>query len=131
MRGRKILIVDDEADAREMLSILLSQSGATVRVAASAAEAIALLTQLPPEQRPDILVSDIGMPGQDGYMLIRQVRALAPEQGGNIPAIALTAYARMEDRIKVLASGFQSHVPKPVEAVEFILQIANLVQRHA
>lgn len=127
--GLKVLIVDDEADAQMLLATLLRQSGAVVATVASAREALAVITQGPIDQRPDILVSDIGMPGEDGYMLIRQVRALAPEQGGRIPAIALTAYARTEDRIKALASGFQSHVPKPVEPAEFITVVANLTGR--
>ncbi len=127
--GLKVLIVDDEADAREMLALLLRQSGAEVMMAASAAEALAIFTQDTAERKPDVLVSDIGMPGEDGYTLIRQVRALAPEQGGRIPAIALTAYARTEDRIKALSSGFQSHVPKPIEPAEFITVVANLIPR--
>lgn len=129
LTGLKVLIVDDEADARELLTTLLKQSGADVIAAASAQEALALLTECPTEQKPDVLVSDIGMPGEDGYTLIRQVRALAPDQGGRIPAIALTAYARTADRIKALASGFQSHVPKPVEPTEFITVLANLINR--
>ncbi|MBD2102679.1 PAS domain S-box protein [Leptolyngbya sp. FACHB-261] len=127
--GLKVLIVDDEADAREMLTTLLKQSGAEVMTAASAREALAMITQFPSEQRPDVLVSDIGMPNEDGYLLIHQVRALAPDQGGRIPAIALTAYARTEDRIRALSSGFQSHVPKPVEPAEFVTVVANLVNR--
>jgi PAS domain S-box-containing protein len=127
--GLKVLIVDDETDARELLATLLRQNGARVMAVASAREALAAITQGSFDQRPDILVSDIGMPGEDGYMLIQQVRALAPEQGGRIPAIALTAYARTEDRIKALAAGFQSHVPKPVEPAEFIAVVTNLTQR--
>ncbi|HEY9638866.1 MAG TPA: ATP-binding protein, partial [Coleofasciculaceae cyanobacterium] len=128
LEGLKVLIVDDETDARELLTTLLRQSGAVAQAVASAEEAFATLTG-PLDQRPDVLVSDIGMPGKDGYMLIRQVRALAPEQGGRIPAIALTAYARTEDRIKALAAGFQAHVPKPVEPAEFIAVVANLIDR--
>ena len=127
--GVKVLIVDDEADARALLATLLRQRGAVVTVVASAREALATLTQSALEQRPDLLVSDIGMPGEDGYMLMRQVRALAPAQGGRMPAIALTAYARTEDRIKALAAGFQAHVPKPVEPAEFIAVVANLTER--
>ncbi|MBW4441860.1 MAG: PAS domain S-box protein [Plectolyngbya sp. WJT66-NPBG17] len=127
--GLKVLVVDDETDAQELLATLLRQRGAVVTTAASAREALTFITQSTVEQRPDVLVSDIGMPGEDGYTLIRQVRALAPEQGGRISAIALTAYARTEDRIKALASGFQSHVPKPVEPTEFIAVVANLVER--
>lgn len=129
LNGVKVLVVDDETDARELLATLLQQSGAQVMAAASAREALAIIRQCSTEQRPDVLVSDIGMPEEDGYMLIQQIRALAPEQGGRIPAIALTAYARTEDRIRALASGFQSHVPKPVEPAEFITVVANLLNR--
>jgi PAS domain S-box-containing protein len=127
--GVKVLIVDDEVDARDLLATLLRQSGAEVMTAVSVQEAFVLITQSMPNEKFDVLVSDIGMPGEDGYLFIRQVRALAPDQGGRIPAIALTAYARTEDRIKALASGFQSHVPKPVEPAEFIAVVANLVDR--
>ncbi|MBD2082883.1 PAS domain S-box protein [Leptolyngbya sp. FACHB-17] len=127
--GLTVLIVDDEADARELLAVLLQHCGATVLTVASAAEALAVITQSPPTQRPGLLVSDIGMPEEDGYTLIQQVRALSPAQGGTIPAIALTAYARTADRIKALSSGFNSHVPKPVEPAEFITVVANLVHR--
>jgi PAS domain S-box-containing protein len=129
LNGSTVLIVDDEADARELLATLLRQRGAVVITAASAQEALTTIVQCPSDQKPDILISDIGMPDEDGYMLIRQVRALSPEQGGRIPAIALTAYARTEDRIKALSSGFQSHVPKPVEPAEFITVVANLIDR--
>ncbi|MBD1919470.1 MULTISPECIES: PAS domain S-box protein [Cyanophyceae] len=129
LAGIKVLIVDDEADARELLATLLRRSGAVVTIVASAQEALATITQSSLEQRPDILVSDIGMPEVDGYTLMRQVRALTPEQGGRMPAIALTAYARTEDRIKALAAGFQSHVPKPVEPAEFIAVVVNLSER--
>ena len=127
--GVKVLIVDDEADARALLATLLRQSGAVVTVVVSARQALATITQSSLAQRPDILVSDIGMPEEDGYMLMRQVRALTPAQGGSIPAIALTAYARTEDRIKALAAGFQAHVPKPVEPAEFMAVVVNLSER--
>jgi PAS domain S-box-containing protein len=129
LNGLKVLIVDDEADAREMLATLLRQSGAEVMTAASAREAFNVITQGTSDQRPDVLVSDIGMPNEDGYTLIRQIRALDPQEGGRIPAIALTAYARTEDRIRALSSGFQSHVPKPVEPAEFVTVVANLINR--
>ena len=80
-------------------------------------------------EKPDILVSDLGMPGEDGYSLIRKVRALSAEQGGKIPAVALTAYARTEDRLKVLRSGFQIHLTKPVEPIELVTVIASLCKR--
>jgi CheY-like chemotaxis protein len=88
-------------------------------------EALALLREL----RPDVLVSDLGMPEEDGYSLIRKVRALLAEDGGRTPAVALTAYARVEDRLKVLRSGFQTHLPKPVEPAELVAVIANLAGR--
>ena len=129
LESLKILIVDDELDAREMLASVLSINGAQVTMAASATDALNMIAQCNSEQLPDLLISDIGMPEGDGYMFIRQVRDLAPEKGGRIPAIALTAYARTEDRIKALAAGFQSHVPKPVEPEEFLAVIASFVKR--
>jgi CheY-like chemotaxis protein len=79
---------------------------------------------------PDVLISDIGMPGEDGYELIRKVRALPAENGGRVPAIALTAYARTEDRMQALRAGYQMHVPKPVELAELVAVVASLVQRN-
>jgi CheY-like chemotaxis protein len=111
LRGLRVLVVDDEPDTREMLTMVLSQCQAEVTTAASAREAMEIL----PTLRPDVLISDIGMPGEDGYALIRQVRALPPEQGGGVPAVALTAFARSEDRTLALVSGFQMHIPKPVD----------------
>ena len=127
LAGLKVLVVDDEADARALVQRLLQDRGARVQSAGSAAEAVGLIQS----QRPDVLVSDIGMPGEDGYALIRQVRALAPEQGGNTPAIALTAYARSEDRLKVILAGFQIHMAKPVEAAELLALVASLAGRVA
>ncbi len=123
------LVVDDETDARELLTTLLQQYGARVTPAASAAEALSVLSAVEPGRQPDILVSDIGMPDVDGYTLIRRVRALAPERGGRIPAIALTAYGRSIDRIRALSAGFQMHMPKPVEPAELALVIASLTGR--
>ncbi|MBC1218606.1 PAS domain S-box protein [Nostoc sp. UCD121] len=121
----RVLIVDDEADARHLLTTILGQYGAQVIAAASACEALLALQQF----RPHILVSDIGMPQQDGYALIRQVRALPTDQGGRIPAVALTAYARAEDRTQALLAGFQLHVPKPVNPSELAVVVANLTGR--
>ncbi len=129
LENLKVLIVDDDLDSREMLAALLSENGAQVRTASSAKDGLNKIRQCNPAQLPDILISDIGMPEVDGYMFIRQVRALMPEQGGKIPAIALTAYARTEDRIKALSSGFQSHVPKPVESEEFVAVVASFMNR--
>jgi PAS domain S-box-containing protein len=121
----KILVVDDEADTRELLRQGLEYCGATVSVAGSAAEAVEALMA----QTPDILISDIGMPGVDGYDLIRQVRRLPATNGGKIPAIALTAYTRTEDRLQALRAGYDMHVPKPVELAELVAVAASVVRR--
>jgi len=112
--------VDDEPDARALVKRLLEDCDATVIVAASASEALDRLR----DDRPNVLVSDIGMPGEDGYVLLKRIRALEPEQGGNIPALALTAYARAEDRMNAVMAGFQMHLAKPVEPAELITMIA-------
>jgi len=125
--GLRILIVDDDADIRDLLTYTLEVCGAEVIAAASADEAISALTES--SAPANILISDIGMPDEDGYALLRRVRALEPEKGGGIPAIALTAYARTQDRRAALLAGFQSHVAKPVEPAELIAVIANLAGR--
>ncbi|WP_337885846.1 PAS domain S-box protein [Fischerella thermalis] len=125
LSGLKILTVDDEADTREFLQTALEQYGAIVTTAASTREALQLVQQV----KPDVLLSDIGMPGEDGYTLIRQLRSLPPEQGGQIPAAALTAYARQEDRQLALAAGFQMHVPKPIEPIQLLTVVARLAGR--
>ena len=122
LKGLRILVVDDEADMREFLSFLLKEYGVEVTVVASAKEALQVLHQV----KPDLLLSDIGMPEVDGYMLIRQIRAMPPEQGGQIPAIALTAYAGETDYKQALAAGFQKHISKPVEPDELVDAIAKL-----
>jgi CheY-like chemotaxis protein/two-component sensor histidine kinase len=121
----RVLVVDDEPDTRELLKAGLGQCGAHVTAAGSAAEALNAIV----EAAPDLLISDIGMPDEDGYDLIRQVRALPEAGGGRVPAIALTAYARVEDRMQALRAGYQMHVPKPVELAELIAVAASLVQR--
>jgi PAS domain S-box-containing protein len=121
IKGVRVLVVDDERDARALLKRILEDRQAVVTAAQSADEAIELLRG----GKFDVLVSDIGMPGEDGYSLIRRVRSLGAAGGGDIPAIALTAYARGEDRIKAVAAGFQMHIAKPVEAVELITMIAG------
>jgi PAS domain S-box-containing protein len=126
LEGVRVLVVDDEVDARDLLTIILEQCGAEVRAEGSTTQALAALKQW----RPDVLVSDIGMPGRDGYELIQEVRSLDASQGGDTPAIALTAYARSEDRLKALRSGFQTHVAKPVEPTELAATIAGLVRTH-
>jgi PAS domain S-box-containing protein len=129
LSGLWVLVVDDEADARELISLLLQQYGAQVTAAASVGEAIAILTADEGLGRPDVLVSDISMPGEDGYSLIRRVRQLAPELGGQIPAVAVTAFGRSVDRIRALSAGFQLHIPKPVDPVELATVIASLTGR--
>jgi PAS domain S-box-containing protein len=120
---RRIVVVDDEEDNREVLKVMLEEYGAHVVTAASASEALRAVR----EGRPDLLVSDIGMPGEDGYRLISQVRALPAEEGGAVPAVALTAYARVEDRTRALTAGFNMHVAKPVEPTELLSILSNLV----
>ena len=123
--GVKVLVLDDEADARALVKRLLEDRGALVRVAGTVEEALRLLG----EEKPDVLVSDIGMPGEDGYSLIRRVRALGAARGGDVPAVALTAYARAEDRMKAILAGFQMHVSKPVEPAELLTMVASLAGR--
>ena len=117
-----ILAVDDEPDARELIKRILSRCGATVETASSGAEALEHIVK----KRPHVLVMDIGMPDEDGYAVIRKVRQLPPEKGGNVPAIALTAFARLEDRRRAILSGFQMHMSKPVEPSELIAIVASL-----
>ncbi|WNZ26914.1 response regulator [Leptolyngbya sp. NK1-12] len=121
--GLHILVVDDEVDARELIRMILHQCGAEVSVAASASEAIALLDRL----QPDLLISDIGMPNEDGYTLIRQLRAEFDSK--RLPAVALSAYARVEDRTRALAAGFQLHLAKPVNLPELTAAVASLTGR--
>jgi len=120
--GVRVLVVDDEPDARELLSEVLTSCKASVVTAGSVDEALRLVKA----GRPDVVVSDIGMPGEDGYALIRRLRALPASEGGRTPAVALTAYARFEDRTKALIAGFNMHVPKPVEPAELLAVLASL-----
>ncbi len=126
LQGLSVLVVDDEDDTREMLRTLLEGCGARVRLAGSAAGGLSAVR----EEAPDILISDIGMPEEDGYTFIRQVRALPSGDPSQLPAVALTAYARVEDRTRVLLSGFQNHLPKPVEPLELLAVVASLASRH-
>ncbi|MBD1837759.1 PAS domain S-box protein [Coleofasciculus sp. FACHB-64] len=123
LEGVKLLVVDDEVDTRELIVFILEECGAQVRAVASAAEALEAL----PQMKPDLLLSDIGMPEMDGYMLIRQIRAKSAEQGGEIPAIALTAYAGETDHQQILKAGFQKHLTKPIEPDELAVAIASLM----
>ncbi|HEU0253781.1 MAG TPA: ATP-binding protein [Pyrinomonadaceae bacterium] len=124
--GVRVLVVDDDFDTRQMLKAVLSECHADVITAASAAEAIKEIEQ----QKPDVLVSDLGMPEQDGYELIKQVRKTeSADNAARVPALALTAYAKAEDRVRALAGGYQVHLAKPVEPAEFVLVVANLAGR--
>lgn len=123
--GLRLLVVEDDPDGRELITTILEEYGAQVSAAASVVEALAVFETL----KPDVLISDIEMPGEDGYRLIRQIRVIEASNGQKVPAIALTAYARAEDRRRVLLSGFQMHVAKPVEPAELVAVVANLVGR--
>jgi len=123
--GITVLVVDDDPDARQLLRRVLGERGARVLVAATSPEGIELLQR----ERPDMLLSDIGMPGEDGYALIRKVRQLPVEKGGRTPAAALTAFARTEDRTRALRAGYQAHIAKPVEAAELIALVASFTNR--
>jgi PAS domain S-box-containing protein len=122
--GLRVLIVDDQPDILELLHDVLALCGASVRLCDNARDALAAVHSW----RPDVLVSDIAMPGDDGYWLIAQLRALPAEEGGRLPAIALTAYVRMEDRLRVLAAGFEQYVPKPVEPAELRAVVTRLAR---
>jgi CheY-like chemotaxis protein len=121
LAGLRLLIVDDDADSREVLATLLASAGAEVRSAAFVREALEALN----EWGPHVLVSDIGMPDEDGYDLIRKVRALAAAEGGQIPAIALTGYADVQEVERALAAGYQMHMAKPVEPSQLVRMIAS------
>lgn len=125
LEGLRLLVVDDEEDTREMLGILLGARGATVRLAASAEEGRAAFAV----EQPDVIVSDIGMPGENGYAFLASLREQSPPDALQVPVIALTAYARSEDRTRALQAGFESHVAKPVEPDELIAVVASLARR--
>jgi signal transduction histidine kinase/CheY-like chemotaxis protein len=124
LQGVHALVVDDEEDARTLLKTVLEEFGARVTLAASVPEALAAIEQEP----PSLLVSDIGMPIQDGYDLIREVRRLPPERGGNMPAAALTAYARAEDRRRTIDAGFSMHLSKPIDPAELVAVVGSLTR---
>ncbi|WP_437746673.1 response regulator [Sorangium sp. So ce1504] len=125
LTGLRVLVVDDDSDVRELLTCILGEAGAEVRVAAAAREGLELLQ----EWRPDVLVSDIGLPDESGYALIRAVRALPVNQGGQTPAIALTAYADQRAREQALSAGYEMHIPKPVERTTLMNVVARLGTR--
>jgi CheY-like chemotaxis protein len=122
--GLRILIVDDELDARELVTVMLERGGAQMKSACSSNEGIEIIR----DWRPHVLIADIGMPHEDGYGFIKRVRELSDEQGGKTPAVALTAYARAEDRVRALAAGYQMHLSKPVNRVELSAVVAKLAQ---
>ena len=125
LTGLRVLVVDDEVDARTLLTAMLERCGAEVISLDSAREGLQTIESW----RPDVLVADIGMPVEDGYTLIRKVRALPKERGGQTPALALTAYARTEDRVRALSEGYQLHLAKPVDRVELATVVASLANR--
>jgi CheY-like chemotaxis protein len=120
--GLRVLVVEDDDDSRELLAALLKDAGAWTHAAASAGEAFELL----PTVRPHVVVSDIAMPGEDGYAFIQRIRLLAPADGGTVPAIALTAYTQPQDRAKAFDAGFTAHLSKPVSSDELLAAVANL-----
>jgi CheY-like chemotaxis protein len=123
LEGIRVLVVDDEKDTLELIVFILQEYGAIVQAVTSATEALNILVNV----QPDVLLSDIGMPEMDGYMFIQQIRSRCPEQGGEIPAIALTAYAGETDHQQILLAGFQKHVTKPVEPAFLANAIATLL----
>ena len=125
LNGLRVLLVDDEAEAREILSTVMTRTGAEVTACDSASEALALLL----EWKPDVILSDIAMPDEDGYSFIGKVRALPREKGGETPAAALTAYARDIDRSQALAAGYQMHIAKPIGAIQLVTMVARLAGR--
>jgi CheY-like chemotaxis protein len=125
LAGVRVLVVDDDADARALLQRVLKEAGAQVACASDASEGLAALSRI----RPDVLLSDIGMSGMDGYAFVRRVRELSPEEGRDIPAAAITAYAREEDRAEAMKAGFQAHLGKPVMSDEVVAVVRSLARR--
>jgi CheY-like chemotaxis protein len=126
LAGLKILVIDDELDARELIRRILTQCDASVIAAASANEGLELVSV----EKPDVIISDISMPEKNGYQLIAEVRNLSTEDGGTIPAIALTAFAHAKDKAKVMSAGYQRHLSKPVDSAELIAAINSLIEQH-
>jgi len=127
LNGIRVLAIDDDPDNLELLEMMLTQAGAEVKSVASAAEFLIALESF----QPDLVVSDIGMPEIDGFTLLRQVRSLSPEQGGQVPAIALTAYAGEIDRQQAIAAGFQKHIAKPIEPDQLVVAIVSLLNKRS
>jgi PAS domain S-box-containing protein len=122
LSGLRVLVVDDDADTLEMLHIVLKKYGAAVQTAASSADALAVFRQW----KPDVLISDLGMPVEDGFTFIAKIRALSPAEGGNTPAAALTAYVAEKDRLEALAAGFQIHISKPIDPATLAATVAEM-----
>ena len=125
LTGIRVLVADDDADAQLLIEKVLGTQGAIVKAVSSAREALDVLGR----ERVDVLLSDIEMPGTDGYQLIRDLRLRPSQQGGSVPAAALTAYARTEDRLRALRAGFQLHLAKPVQPSELVTVVASLAAR--
>lgn len=124
LEGLRVLVVDDDLDSLELTSVILEQYGVQVAIATSAREAM----EINPKFQPELLICDIAMPVMDGYSLIRTIRTLPPEQGGLMPAIAMTAYAGEKERNQALNAGFQMHVPKPVDPNKLVAVVASLAR---
>jgi CheY-like chemotaxis protein len=123
--GLRLLAVDDHRESLDLIMAILANAGANVRVSASAAEALRIVQ----DWRPDVLISDIEMPGEDGYALIRKVRSLDRDGGGQVPAVALTAYGKAEDRHQATSAGFNMLLPNPVDPTELVTIVASLAGR--
>jgi CheY-like chemotaxis protein len=123
--GIRVLVVEDDQETRDILAAILERGGFSYRVATRASEALSVLD----DWQPDVIVSDIGMPDMDGYEFVRQLRARPPQLGGQIPALALTAYARTADREQALRAGYQAHVAKPVDPLDLVRAITELTAR--
>jgi CheY-like chemotaxis protein len=123
LHGRCVLVVEDDGDTRQLVEATLEAAGATVLAAESSRQALAIMGRA----RPDIVIADIGLPEEDGYALMRRIRSLGSKRGGDVPAIALTAYARTQDREQALAAGYQRHVTKPVEPLTLLRIVASTI----
>lgn len=125
LKGVKVMVVDDEADAIRLVKRIMEDGGATVTACTSGAECLDCVSKL----RPDVVIMDIGMPDMDGYTLIGKLRALSPEQGGRTPVVSLTAFTRSEDRRQAMLAGFDVHVAKPAEPSELVAVVSRLARR--
>ena len=127
----RVLLIEDEADSRDLARTALASCGAQVSAVASSAEAVSAILNSPPDSLPHVVVSDIGMPIEDGYVFIQQLRSLAPEHGGRIPAVTVTGYSAPDDVDRALAAGYQMHLPKPVDPMALIEAVAKLSRESA